>query len=162
MKKVNVSIIFAAVEEYPGCGDLLDSYPEINLVASCSTLDAAGLRPALEGSDVLLLDEAVVALEGPERVRALHAEYPGMRIMLIFEKNCEINTMTAISLGMQGMMKRASRVSMLRKAITALYSGEAWVSRDMVQLLHNQSKYLDERSVWLANLATLPECGKLN
>lgn len=162
MKKVNVTIICLAEEEYPGCADLVESYPEIHLVASCSALDEAGLCNALENSEVLLLDQAVVEVEGAEKVRTLHHNHPGLRSLLIIEKNCEINAMAAISLGIRGMMERVSMVSMLRKAIAVLYSGEAWVSRDMVQLLQIQSKYLNDRSVWLAHPVTLPECGKFN
>ena len=162
MKKINVTIIFAAEEEYPGCEDLLESYPEINLVACYSTLDAAGLRIALEGSDVLLLDDAVVEIEGPEKIRRIHVDYPTLRTLQVVENNCEINVMGSFCLGIRGTMERASVVSMLRKAIAVLYSGESWVSREMVQLLHNQSKYFDDRSVWLAPKVALSECGKLN
>lgn len=162
MKKINVTVICPGEEEYPGCEDLLKSYPEVNLVACYSALDDAGLRTALEGSDVLLLDEAVIDLDGPEKVRAIHAEYPGIRTLQIIENTCEFNTMSAISLGVRGMLERTSMVPMLRKAITVLYSGETWISRDVVQSLHIQSRYLDDRSVWLAATVPMPGGNKLN
>ena len=162
MKKINVTIICPWEEEYPGCEDLLKTYPEINLVASFNGLDEAGHRRALEGSDVLLLDEAVIELEGTEKVRAIHAAYPGIKTLQIVGKRSENNTMAAISLGVRGVLERASLVPMLRKAITVLYSGETWISRDVVQSLHIQSRYLDDRSVWLAATVALPGGNKLN
>ena len=162
MKKINVIIICPGEEEYPGCEDLLRSYPEINLVARYSALDDAGLHAALDSSDVLLLDEALVRQEGPEKVRAIHADHPRIRTLQLTDNIRENDTMTAVSLGVRGMMERASMVSMLRKAITVLYSGEAWMSRGMVQSLHFQSRYLDHRSVWLAATVDLPGCDKLN
>ena len=162
MKKINVTLVSRCEEEYPGCEDLLQSYAEINLVACYRSLGEAGLRTALDGSDVLLLDEAVIELEGPEKVHAIHADHPGLRTLQIIENNCENKTMRAISLGVRGMMERTSMVSMLRKAIMVLYSGETWMSRDMVQSLHNQTKFLDDRALWLAASATLPGWDKLN
>ena len=162
MKKINITIICPGEEKYPGCEDLLKTYPEVNLVACYCGMDEIGLPSALEGSDVLLLDEAVIELEGPEKVRAIHAEYPGIRTLQIIGKSSENSTMTAISLGVRGVLERASLVPMLRKAITVLYSGETWISRDVVQSLHIQSRYLDDRSVWLAPTVSLPGGSKLN
>lgn len=162
MKKINVTIICPGEEEYPGCEDLLRSYPEINLVASYSALGDAGLRAALDGSDVLLLDETLVRQEGPEKVRAILVEYPDIKTLQILENMRENNPMTAVSLGLKGLMERASMVSMLRKAIMVLYSGEAWMSRGMVQSLHNYSRYPNHNSLWLAADVNLPGSGKLN
>lgn len=162
MKKINVTVICPGEEEYPGCVDLLRTYPEINLVACYYALEGPGLRVALDSSDVLLLDEAVLAVEGPEKVRAIHTDYPGMRILQIVENNCEISTMIAIYLGVRGMIERASMVSTLRKAITVMYSGETWMSRGMVQLLHNRSRFLADNSVWLTTPVSQPGWDKLN
>ena len=162
MKKINITIISPGEEEYPGCKDLLKTYPEVNLVACYSNMDESGFKSALESSDVLLLDEAVIELEGPEKVRAIHAEHPGIRTLQIIVKSSENNTMNAISLGVRGVLERASLVPMLRKAITVLYSGETWISRDVVQSLHIQSRYQDDRSVWLAPTVSLPGSNKLN
>lgn len=162
MKKINVTVICPGEEEYPGCEDLLRSYPEINLVASYSALDDAGLGAALDGSDVLLLDETLVRLEGPEKVRAIHVDYPDIKTLQILENIREINPMTAVSLGLRGLMERASMVSMLRKAITVLYSGEAWMSRGMVQSLHHHSRDSKYSSLWLAANVHLPGGGKPN
>lgn len=162
MKKITVTIICPGEEEYPGCEDLIRSYPELNLVARYSALGEIGVRAALKCSDVLLIDEAVIELEGPKKVRAIHLDHPGIRTLQIVEKNCEIKAIAAICLGVRGIMERKSMVSILRKAITVLYSGEPWVSRAIVQSLQYQSKYLDGRSAWPAAAVTLPDCERLN
>ena len=162
MKKINIIIICPGEEEHPGCAELVRTYPEVNLVAAYRTLDEAGLHISLGGSDVLLLDEAVIELEGPEKVRAIHLDYPGIRTLQIVEKHSQNMAMEAISLGIRGVMERSSLVAMLRKAITVLYSGETWMSRQMVQLLHNQSKFLVDRPLWLVNPDITPRWDKLN
>lgn len=162
MKKINITIICPGEEEYPGCADLLRTYPEVNLVAVYTALDDAGLQAALEGSDVLLLDEAVIALEGPEKVRTIQLDHPGIRTLQIVEKVSENNAMESVSIGARGIMERSSLVSMLRKAITVLYSGETWMSRQMVKLLHDQSKFLVDKPLWLVNRDSPPGWEKLN
>jgi len=162
MKKINVTVICPGEEAHPGCAELVRTYPEINLVAAHRALDEAGVRISLGSSDVLLLDEAVIDLEGPDKVRAIHLDYPGIRTLQIVEKHCENKAMEAISLGVRGMMERSSLVAMLRKAIMVLYSGETWMSRQMVQLLHNQSKFLVDKPLWLVNPDISPGWSKLN
>ena len=162
MKKISVTIICPGEEEYPGCEDLMESYPEINLVARHSALDEAGVWAALAGTDVLLLDEAVIELEGPDKVRAIHVEHPALKTLQICEKTSENKLMGLISIGVRGVLERPSMVSMLRKAIMVLYSGEIWMSREIVQSLHNQSRRLGHASLWIA--ASVPPSGfdKLN
>ena len=162
MKKISVTIICPDEEEFPGCQDLLESYPEIRLVARHSALDEAGVWTALAGSDVLLLDEAVIELEGPQRVRALHVDHPALKTLQIVENSCENNSMAAISIGVRGVLERPSMVSMLRKAIAVVYSGEIWMSRKIVQSLHNESRRHEGRSVWLAAVVPSPGSDKLN
>jgi DNA-binding NarL/FixJ family response regulator len=162
MKKINVTIICAGPEEYPGCADLLESCPEINIVACPAGLHTTQLRLALGRSDVLLLDDAVIDRDGFEAVCALHASHPLIRTLLISENISDNRTMAALSLGVQGVMERSKMTSWLRKAIAVLYSGEAWVSRGLVQSLHYQSKYIYGSPFWPVAALTRPDRDTLN
>jgi hypothetical protein len=51
---------------------------------------------------------------------------------------------------------------MLRKAIIALYSGEAWLSRGLAQPLRNQLSQNNEVTCWTALPTDLAARGKLN
>jgi DNA-binding NarL/FixJ family response regulator len=148
MRKINVTIICARAEEYPGCGDLLEDCPEISIVARTGGLYEPGSWAALGRSDILLLDEAAIEQDGLDVVLNVHDRYPllgSLLIMEIFNKNM---AMSALSRGIRGVMERAATVSALRKAIAAIYSGEAWLARGFVEPLRNELIYMERKLHW--------------
>jgi len=138
MKKINITVVCAGDEDYPGCVDLLAAYPEINIVAHSTGLNEAGTRGALGRSDVLLLDEAVLDQDGHHAVRAIHDCYPLLRSLLILENESQQEMMTVLSLGIMGVIRRESITSQLCKAVPAICAGEAWLPRKMVRPLRRQ------------------------
>jgi len=138
MKKINITVICAGDEGYPGCVDLLATYPEINIVARPTGLNEAGTRGALARSDVLLLDEAVLDEDGHHAVRAIHDSYPLLRSLLILEDESQQEMMAVLSLGILGVIRRDSITSQLCKAVSAICAGEAWLPRKMVRPLRRQ------------------------
>ncbi len=162
MKKINITIIVAGKEDYPGCADILLTCPEFRVVACPTGLYEAAAWTAIAQSDVVLLDEAVLERDGVETVRRICDSYPLLKLLLILERDSEGRMLEALSLGISGVMERASLVSMLRKAIPVLYSGEAWVSRGLV---HSLRKYLNEleENGYLAVAGSMqPGQGRLN
>lgn len=138
MKKINITVVCVGDEAYPGCIDLLAACPEINIVAQPTGLNEAGTWVALGQSDVLLLDEAVLEQDGHYVVREIHDSYPLLRSLLILEKETQQEMVTVLSLGILGVIGRESTISLLCKAVSAIYAGEAWLSRGMVQPLRRQ------------------------
>jgi DNA-binding NarL/FixJ family response regulator len=138
MKKINITVVCAGDEDYPGCVDLLAAYPEINIVAQSTGLNETGIRGALARSDVLLLDEAVLDQDGHHAVRAIHDCYLLLRSLLILETESQQEMMTVLSLGIMGVIRRESITSQLCKAVSAICAGEAWLPRKMVQPLRRQ------------------------
>jgi len=162
MKKINVTVATAGSLEYPGCADLLADCPEINLIAQPASLDEVGVWAALGRSDVLVLDEAIMEQVGHQAIRSLHEYYPSIRSLMVVEGEHEYKTLAAVSLGVQGVIGRASTVSMLRKAIIALYSGEAWLSRGLAVPLRNQLSREGELTCWTELSSDLADRSKLN
>ncbi len=162
MKKINVTVVCVGDYGYPGCAELLADCPEVNLVAQPGGLNEAGIWVALSQSDVLVLDEAVMEHAGHRAIRSLHEFYPLIRSLMVVEGEHEHKTLAAISLGVQGVIGRASTVSMLRKAIIALYSGEAWLSRGLAQPIRNQLNQESELTCWTDLSAGLADRGRLN
>ena len=162
MKKINVTVMCVGNHGSPDCAELLADCPEVNLVAKPGGLNEAGVWVALGRSDVLVLDEAVMEQEGHRAIRSLHEYYPSVRSLMVVEGEPDYKTLAAVSLGVQGVIGRASTVSMLRKAITALYSGEAWLSRGLVQPLRNQLNQQSELTCWNELSAYLANRGRLN
>lgn len=143
MKKINVTIVSAAEEEYPACADILGSCPEIKIVARPLCLYEPGAWSAISGSDVLVLDEAMLEREGLSVLGAVRHHQPMIKLLLIMDKHNENKVLEALALGFTGIIERASLLSMVRKAIPALYTGETWVSRKLVHALRTQLIRLD-------------------
>ncbi len=141
MRKINVTIFVAGKEDYPGCADILATFPEFHVIARPAGLYAPGAWVAISRSDVVLLDEATLEQDGVETVRRICDSYPLVKLLLIMEQDNEARVLEALSLGITGVIERASLVSLLRKAIPVLYTGEAWVSRGLVRSLR---RYLNE------------------
>lgn len=138
MKKINITVVCAGAERFPGCVDLLATYPEIRIVAQPTGLHEPGTGEALASSDVLLLDEAVLYQDGYHAIRAIHDSYPLLRSLLIMENESQQEMMTVLSLGILGVIRRESTTSQLCKAVVAVCGGEAWLPRKMVRPLHRQ------------------------
>jgi DNA-binding NarL/FixJ family response regulator len=98
---------------------------------------------------------------GHQAIRSLHEYYPSIRSLMVVESEHEYKTLAAVSLGVQGVIGRASIVAMLRKAVIALYSGEAWLSRGLAQPLRKLNQE-NELTCWTALSADLADRGKLN
>ena len=162
MKKINVTVVCAGSMVYPGCADLLADCPDINLVAQPAGLNEVGVWAALGRSDVLVLDEAAMEQVGYQMIRSMHEYYPSIRSLMVVEGEHEYKTLAAVSLGVQGVIGQASTVSMLRKAIIALYSGEAWLSRGLAVPLRNQLSRGSELTCWAELSSDLTDRSKLN
>jgi len=162
MKKINVTVACADSMDYPGCADLLADCPEISLLAQPASLDEFGIQAVLGRSDVLVLDEAIMEQVGHQAIRSLHEYYPSIRSLMVVEGEHEYKTLAAVSLGVQGVIGRASTVSMLRKAIIALYSGEGWISRGLAVPIRNQLNQEYVLTSWAGLSANLVDRSKLN
>ena len=135
MKIINLTVICAGDETYPGCIDLLEDCPSINVIARPGGLSEAGTWVALGRSDVLLIDETLLEREGYDAVRDIHASFPSLKSLMIIENGSQQEMVTVLSLGVLGVITRDSTTSMLCKAISTIFAGEAWLSRGMVQPL---------------------------
>ena len=162
MKIINVTVLCAGEEEYPGCADLLEGCPGISVVARQSGLSEAGTWIALDQSEVLLLDETVLVQEGIEAVRMLRDSYPHIKILLALDNDSENNTLAAISWGIHGVIERSSISLMLSKAIAAVYSGEAWLPRGLVPPLRNKLEFLEKEAFYMDRSLLPPGWDKLN
>ena len=148
MKKIRITLVIAGQEDYPGCGDIIETCTEFQIVARHGSLAAPGIWQDLAGSDIILLDELAVSQDGRDAVRAVHEGFPFAKILLIMQKTSKNKTMEALSMGITGVMERACMLASVRKAIPVLYSGETWVSRTLVKSLHSQLKYAGDDSLF--------------
>jgi DNA-binding NarL/FixJ family response regulator len=162
MKKINVTCVCASAEEYPGCADLLYSYAEVNVVACPTSLVGVAAARALAQSDVLVLDESVLARDGLQTVLSAHSQHASLNILLVYEKYINNSIMEYISIGVRGLIERRQCISLLRRAVPALCDGEVWMPRGLALPLNNQSTIQGSRP-WGEGLPyLLPGRGRLN
>lgn len=138
MKKINITVVCVGDVVYPGCVDLLEVCPTINIVACPTGLNETNTWAALAQSDVLLLDETVLEQDGHHAVRTIHDSYPLLRSLLILDNETRQEMATVLSLGILGVMRREATTAQLCKAVAAICAGEAWLPRTMVQPLRRQ------------------------
>jgi DNA-binding NarL/FixJ family response regulator len=162
MKKIRVTVITATAEEYPGCADILGTCSEIEIVARPTGLYEPGAWTAIGCTDVLVLDEASLERDTAEAVRAIYRQQPMIKLLLILDNGCEHKVLDALAMGFGGIIERASLLSMVRKAIPALYAGESWVSRRLVQALRTQLVHLDSDALTGASALSRAVYEKLN
>jgi len=162
MKKINVTCACALAEEYPGCADLLYSYSEVNLIARPTSLVGTATAMALAQSDVLVVDESLLARDGLQTVQSVHTRYTRLNILLVYNKYNKNSLLEYLTIGVRGLIERKSCVSLLRRAIPALCSGEVWMPRGLVQSLKKQSIIHGSSSSWEGLPSTMPGRGKMN
>jgi len=162
MKKINVTYACATAEEFPGCADLLYSYSEMNVIARATSILGAATGKALAKSDVLVMDDSVLALDGLQAVQSAHAACSRLNILLVYDKYINNSIMECFSIGIRGLLERKSCISLLRRAVPALYAGEVWMPRGLVQSLRNQSTNNGGSSSWDDFPSKMPGRGKMN
>jgi DNA-binding NarL/FixJ family response regulator len=152
----------AGKEDYPGCVEILEAFPEFRVIARPGGLYEPDAWTAISQSDVVLLDEAVLERDGVETVRRVCDSYPLLKLLLILEQDNEARVLEALSLGIAGVMERNSLLSTLRTAIPVVYSGEAWVSRGLVHSLRKYLNKLEDDNFLAGAAVTHVGRGKLN
>jgi len=162
MKYINVTILCAGMEEFPRCSDLLKACPEISILAQPGSMNETGAWIALGRSDILILDETALEQDGLESVRGFLASQPSARSLLIIEKYNKNNILSALSLGVKGVIARDSLFSELTRALTAIYIGDAWVSRELAEPIRDELVYRDRMAHWAGHSLMQPRRDRMN
>ena len=162
MTKIKVTILCVGAEEFPSCSDLLDMCPEIAILAQPASVSEALGCMASELSNILILDEAAILQVGVDAIRQLHVQDPSIRSLLILDNNHKNNVLPALSLGIQGVIRRDSLPAALCKAVAALYTGEPWISRQMDEPLRDEFNSLNRQVHWMGQADLQSRKDKMN
>jgi len=152
----------AGMEEFPRCNDLLESCPAVSVIAQPETINEAGAWMAIGRSDILILDEAALEQDGLDSVRELLAKQTLAGSLLIVDKYNKNKILSAISLGVRGVIARDSLFSELTRALTAIYVGEAWVSRGLAEPIRNELVYREKLARWAGHSLLQPGWDRMN
>ena len=162
MIKINVIILCAGTEEFPRCKDLLEMCPEISILAQPASVTELGDWPVPERNHVQILDEDTLLQIGVDTLRDLQCSHPSIRSLLIIDNDSKNNILPALSLGIQGVLARDTLPLALCRAVAAVYTGEAWVSRRLVEPLRDELICLNEQVHWSRQSPHYPGRDKLN
>ena len=162
MKKIKVTIKCVGMEEFPRCSDLLGSCRAVSIITRPESINEAGAAMTIGRSDILILDEAALAQDGLDSVRELLASQASLKGLLVVEKYCKNNILSAFSLGVKGVVLRDSLFSELTRAITAIYIGGSWVSRGLVEPIRDELVHRDTLAHWAGYSHLQPGWDRMN
>jgi NarL family two-component system response regulator LiaR len=128
---------------------LLATEPSIEVVGEASDGREAVAQARRLAPDVILMDLVMPSVDGPEAIRTILADQPGVRILVLTSFASDDKLFPAIRAGAVGYLLKDSGPEELVQAIHQVSRGESsldpGVARRLVQELSSQSKLADTR-----------------
>jgi len=137
MININVSIISAPRIAMQTCVDLIEEIPEFHVVAMPAGLSGQATWMALANTDVLIIDEIVIAQEGFAALQLLLESYPRVKCLVVMNNYDQDKMIWTMSRGARGVMCANEARHLLPKAIRHLHAGEVWMSRGLLRPLRH-------------------------
>ena len=99
------------------------------------------LRPA-----IVLLDLSLSQSNRVSLVPIIREKSPQTKVILVVDSSSDARILEALSYGAVGSLDRNSLRKFLPKAVRAVYTGEAWVSRKIVAKIIDRLAHLTSRA----------------
>jgi two-component system nitrate/nitrite response regulator NarL len=136
--KARGRIKILVVDDHPvvrrGIITALISSPELEVVGEAPDGESA-LRMARElGAEVVMLDIDLPGTNGLDVAKALQAEFPDIKIIILSLFACEGHIMQAIRTGVQGCLPKQAPVDELVTAIKTVINGQPYFSEDVARV----------------------------
>ncbi len=93
--------------------------------------------------DILLLDISMPIKNGLLILKKLKDKNCNTKIIVITIHNEVEYLMRALELGVDGYMLKDSEINLLRKAILSVYNGECYIQSELLSMLEERRKYLN-------------------
>ena len=118
-----------------GLSRLLDSEPDFEIAANCSTIPEALEIIRKRPVDIVLLDYDLGEETGSDfLVRAREEGYSG-RLLMLTAGMSGIDSVEAVRNGVSGIFLKHNSPALLSEAIRKVMSGEAWLDKRQMQIL---------------------------
>jgi DNA-binding NarL/FixJ family response regulator len=153
MKKINVSIIAEPRVSMQACVELIEDAPGLHVIAMQNRLSGRATTVALAHTDVVIINAAIIELEGFVALQLLLDRYPGAKCLVVADNINKNNMIEVMSRGVRGVMCLDETPRLLAKAIRHLHAGEAWVSRGLLRPLRHALQSAQTGPHARANLA---------
>ena len=121
-----------------GLTRILGSYPDVEVVASVASGEAAVVKGAELSPDVFLLDVNMPGIGGAGAIRELRRLNPEACVLMLTVSEQEDDLFTAVRSGARGSLLKDASSSQLIDAIRRVHAGEAVINPIMAAKLFDQ------------------------
>ena len=123
---------------------ILNSYPDIEVVASVGSGEEAVTAVAQDQPDVILLDVNMPGIGGVGATRQIRDADPEARILMLTVSEQESDLFAAIRSGARGYLLKDATSEQLHDAVQRVYAGEAIIAPTMAVKLFDKFAELPE------------------
>jgi two-component system invasion response regulator UvrY len=114
---------------------LLQSQPEMSVVAEAESGEAACQRYLELQPDVVVMDLAMPGMGGLEALRRIRAHHPGARILALSAQDDPMHARRALREGALGFLSKRSAPETLIDAVTTVSTGQRYIDAGLAQKL---------------------------
>jgi two-component system invasion response regulator UvrY len=115
-----------------GFARLLESTPDIDVVAEAGSGEEACLEYFDHRPDVLVMDLTMPGIGGLEACRRILLKDPGARILIFSVHENEIMLERALDVGIKGYISKRSASQVMIQAVRQVAAGEVYVGQEMM------------------------------
>lgn len=159
-------ITVLVVDDHPllreGVAAALAGEKDMRLVADAADGHAAIEQYRTFRPDVTLMDLQMPGMGGIDAMRAIRAEFPDARILMLTTYKGDVQVTNALRYGASGFLLKASLRKELRDAIRAVHAGHRVIAPDVAISLaqHLGDDMLTERELEVLRIAALGRSNK--
>lgn len=114
---------------------LLQSHPDVEVIAEASSGEAACQRYAELAPDVVVMDLAMPGMGGLEALKRIRAHDPRARVLALSAHDDPMHARRALREGALGFLSKRSAPEALLEALTGVAAGRRYVDADVAQKL---------------------------
>ena len=146
MRKIKITLALENGHDGETCHDILESCPQLEVVASLTDLTGHAAWLALGRSHLLLADEALLLRDGFEPLNMLLSSYPEVHSLLILRNFSHDKMIWALMQGVRGVLTIQEIRPLLVKALLRVMAGEIWTPRHLMQPIRRDLQQADDGS----------------
>jgi two-component system invasion response regulator UvrY len=114
---------------------LLQSQPEMSVIAEAESGEAACQRYLELQPDIVVMDLAMPGMGGLEALRRILAHHPQARVLTLSAKDDPMHARRALREGALGFLSKRSAPEALIDAVTAVAAGQRYIDTSLAQKL---------------------------